>query len=93
MIHPFESKMSTNKIISKQTSPKPTIPDLVALQYGSFQKFLIQGISESLTTVTPITCMYGVNQLTITFFQDKLQFRTPDENEQNSIFSGKTYGC
>ena len=93
MIHPFESKMSTNKIISKQTSPKPTIPDLVALQYGSFQKFLIQGISESLTTVTPITCMYGVNQLTITFFPDKLQFRTPDENEQNSIFSGKTYGC
>lgn len=85
--------MSTNKIISKQTSAKPTIPDLVALQYGSFQKFLIQGIIESLTTITPITCIYGVNKLTITFFPDKLQFRTPDENEQNSIFSGKTYGC
>ena len=93
MIHPFESNMSTNKIISKQTSPKPTIPDLVALQYGSFQKFLIQGITESLTAISPITCMYGVNKLTITFFPDKLQFRTPDENEQNSIFSGKTYGC
>jgi DNA-directed RNA polymerase subunit beta len=93
MVHTFESIMSTNKIISKRNLPKPAIPDLVALQYGSFQKFLIQGINEALTDITPITCTYGIHKLTISFFPDQLQFRNPDENEQNAIFTGKTYGC
>ena len=93
MVHTFESNMSTNKIISKPNLPKPTIPDLVALQYGSFQKFLIHGISESLENISPVTCTYGVHKLTIQFFPDQIQFRSPDENEQNAIFSGKTYGC
>ena len=93
MVHTFESIMSTNKIISKRNLPKPAIPDLVALQYGSFQKFLIQGINDALTEITPVTCTYGIHKLTISFFPDQLQFRTPDENEQNAIFSGKTYGC
>lgn len=89
MVHTFESIMSTNKIISKRNLPKPAIPDLVALQYGSFQKFLIQGINDALTEVNPVTCTYGIHKLTINFFPDQLQFRTPDENEQNAIFSGK----
>ncbi len=93
MVHTFESIMSTNKIISKRNLPNPAIPDLVALQYGSFQKFLIQGINDALTEVNPVTCTYGIHKLTINFFPDQLQFRTPDENEQNAIFSGKTYGC
>ena len=88
MVHTFESIMSTNKIISKRNLPKPAIPDLVALQYGSFQKFLIQGINDALTEVNPVTCTYGIHKLTINFFPDQLQFRTPDENEQNAIFSG-----
>ena len=93
MVHTFESNMSNNKIISKPNLPKPTIPDLVALQYGSFQKFLIHGISESLENISPVTCTYGIHKLTIKFFPDQIQFRSPDENEQNAIFSGKTYGC
>lgn len=92
MVHTFESTMSNNKIIKKKL-PKPIIPDLVSLQYGSFQKFLIQGIQIGLNENTPVSCSYGIHSLKIKFLPEKLQFRTPDDKEQNSIFSGKTYGC
>ncbi|WPT18778.1 DNA-directed RNA polymerase subunit beta (chloroplast) [Picochlorum sp. SENEW3] len=92
MVHTFESTMSNNKIIKKKL-PKPIIPDLVSLQYGSFQKFLIQGIQIGLNENTPVNCSYGIHSLKIKFLPEKLQFRTPDNKEQNSLFSGKTYGC
>jgi DNA-directed RNA polymerase subunit beta len=94
MVHTFQSDMNKNQITSNRfTSPKPVIPDLVALQYGSFQKFLTNGIYEALKNNSPLVCNYGVHTLKIKFFPEKLQFRSPDENESNAIFFGKTYGC
>ena len=94
MVHTFESLTITDQIHSNETDlPNPLIPDLVALQYGNFQKFLNNGIYQTLDNISPLTCTYGTNNLKIQFFPNKLQFRSPDENEQNSIFFGKTYGC
>lgn len=92
MVQRFESNSITTKISSQPNFPIPIIPDLIAFQYGSYQKFLINGIKQTLQENNPLECSYGSSTLTIQFFPDRLQFRSPDDNEQNSIFFGKTYG-
>lgn len=73
--------------------PSLIFPDLIAIQYGSFQKFLNIGFTEAIETVNPIICKYNNNKLKIQFFPDQIQFRRPDENSKYSIYFGKTYGC
>lgn len=93
MIHTFKSNIENKTILKHGNFPKPIIPDLVALQYGSFQKFLVQGITNGLLINNPISCKYGTHTLKIKFFPEQIQFRRPDDNEETSIFFGKTYGC
>ena len=56
-------KLGKNQI----SSPVPLIPDLVALQYGSFQQFLTTGFHESFENLNPIICRYGQHTLKIQF--------------------------
>jgi DNA-directed RNA polymerase subunit beta len=75
------------------SSPVPLIPDLVALQYGSFQQFLSTGFHESFENINPIICRYGQHTLKIQFFPNKIQFRKPEGNAKQALHFGKTYGC
>ena len=82
-------KLGKNQI----SSPVPLIPDLVALQYGSFQQFLTTGFHESFENLNPIICRYGQHTLKIQFFPNKIQFRKPEGNAKQALHFGKTYGC
>lgn len=72
---------------------EPQVPDLISLQYGSFQQFLSFGLIEVFENVTPLICNYGSNQLLIKFFPDKIQFRKPEGSAKSSLYFGKTYAC
>jgi DNA-directed RNA polymerase subunit beta len=90
MVHQFPIESTSNK---RPVYPFPLVPDLIALQYGSFQQFLITGINQAFENINPVICPYGNYTLTIQFFPEKIQFRKPDGNPKYSIYSGKTYGC
>lgn len=77
----------------KNTSKKLSIPDLIGLQYGSFQRFLFLGIYDAFKLVNPIICNIGKDTLKIQFFPEKIIFRRPELKPDQSIFLGKTYGC
>jgi DNA-directed RNA polymerase subunit beta len=84
---------SENLIPTKLSSPAPIIPDLVALQYGSFQQFLTTGFAEAFETVNPLVCNYSLHTLKIQFFPNKIQFRKPEGISKYALHFGKTYGC
>jgi len=73
--------------------PIPVIPDLIAIQYGSFQEFLRRGFKDSFKTINPLVCKYGSNTLQIQFFPEQIQFRKPEGNPKHTLYFGKTYGC
>ena len=83
------------KNFSKKASryPLPTIPDLIGLQYGSFQSFLMIGINQAFKNISPIICNYGKDELKIQFFPEKIIFRKPEFTPSQAMFLGKTYGC
>lgn len=72
---------------------EPQVPDLISLQYGSFQQFLSFGFFEVFEKVTPLICNYGSNQLVIKFFPDKIQYRKPEGSAKSALHFGKTYAC
>lgn len=78
---------------NRLAAPAPLIPDLVALQYGSFQQFLINGFAEAFETLNPLICNYGSHTLKIQFFPNKIQFRKPEGISKQALHFGKTYGC
>ena len=84
---------SENLVPKKLFSPAPIIPDLVALQYGSFQQFLTTGFAEAFEAVNPLVCNYGLHTLKIQFFPNKIQFRKPEGISKYALHFGKTYGC
>ena len=84
---------SENLVPKKLSSPAPIIPDLVALQYGSFQQFLTTGFAEAFEAVNPLVCNYGLHTLKIQFFPNKIQFRKPEGISKYALHFGKTYGC
>lgn len=71
----------------------PPIPDLVALQYGSFQQFLISGFVKAFENRNPLVCNYGPHSLQVRFFPEWVQFRKPEGSPKEALFFGKTYGC
>jgi len=71
----------------------PPIPDLVALQYGSFQQFLVGGFVKAFENRNPIICHYGQHSLQVRFFPEWVQFRKPEGSAKQALFFGKTYGC
>lgn len=85
--------MPSNLVANKLYLPPPLIPDLVALQYGSFQQFLTRGFTEAFETVNPLICNYGLQTLKIQFFPNKIQFRKPEGTSKYALHFGKTYGC
>lgn len=87
------SNSSENLVKNKSLSPLPLIPDLVALQYGSFQQFLTTGFIEAFENVNPLVCTYGPHTLKIQFFPNKIQFRKPEGSSKYALHFGKTYGC
>jgi DNA-directed RNA polymerase subunit beta len=105
MIHPrtCDSSIPQKKQISirnissffdkKRLIPSPPIPDLVALQYGSFQQFLTSGFVKAFEQNNPIVCTYGQHSLNIKFFPKCVQFRQPEGTAKQSLYLGKTYGC
>jgi len=88
-------KVLINNTIQYTQSPFPTpiIPNLVALQYGSFQNFLLTGLIESFQDINPIICQYGQHTLKIQFFPEKIQFRKIENSDKSAIHFGTTYGC
>nr|YP_009106863.1 beta subunit of RNA polymerase [Marvania geminata]AIT95695.1 beta subunit of RNA polymerase [Marvania geminata] len=80
-------------IASKETKFFPVLPDLVGLQYGSFQQFVAKGFVEALNPVNPLICKYGENSFTLRFFPEKIQFTQPKGTEKDALKFGKTYGC
>ena len=80
-------------IASKETKFFPVLPDLVGLQYGSFQQFVAKGFVEALNPVNPLICKYGENSFTLRFFPEKIQFTQPKGTEKDALNFGKTYGC
>lgn len=105
MIHPrtYDSSIQRKKQISirnissffdqKRLIPSPPIPDLVALQYGSFQQFLTSGFIKAFEQSNPIVCTYGHHSLNIKFFPKCVQFRQPEGTAKQALYLGKTYGC
>lgn len=95
MVHKFTThyKETENFANSKPGFPLPIIPDLIAIQYGSFQEFLQRGFVEAFETMNPLICNYGHHQLKIKFFPKNIQFRKPDGNAKYALHFGKTYGC
>ena len=87
------SNSSENLVKNKSLSPLPLIPDLVALQYGSFQQFLTTGFIEAFENINPLICTYGSHTLKIQFFPNKIQFRKPEGSSKYALHFGKTYGC
>jgi DNA-directed RNA polymerase subunit beta len=87
------SNSSENLVKNKSLSPLPLIPDLVALQYGSFQQFLTTGFVEAFESINPLVCTYGPHTLKIQFFPSKIQFRKPEGSSKYALHFGKTYGC
>jgi DNA-directed RNA polymerase subunit beta len=87
------SNSSENLVKNKSLSPLPVIPDLVALQYGSFQQFLTTGFVEAFESINPLVCTYGPHTLKIQFFPSKIQFRKPEGSSKYALHFGKTYGC
>jgi len=87
------SNSSENLVKNKSLSPLPLIPDLVALQYGSFQQFLTTGFVEAFESINPLVCTYGLHTLKIQFFPSKIQFRKPEGSSKYALHFGKTYGC
>ena len=87
------SNSSENLVKNKLLSPPPLIPDLVALQYGSFQQFLTTGFVEAFEGINPLICTYGPHTLKIQFFPNKIQFRKPEGSSKYALHFGKTYGC
>ena len=77
----------------KRLIPPPPIPDLVALQYGSFQQFLTTGFVKAFQQNNPIVCTYGQHSLNIQFFPECIQFRKPEGTSKQALYLGKTYGC
>ena len=101
MIHTYtpqvDRKLSlqdvSDPLEKKSLFPAPTIPDLVALQYGSFQQFLLFGLVEAFAQINPISCNYGNQSFKIQFFPECIQFRKPEGNPHDALHLGKTYGC
>ena len=87
------NSVSKNLVRTKSCVPNPIIPDLVALQYGSFQQFLTTGFNEAFYTINPLICTYGNHTLKIQFFPNKIQFRKPEGSSKYALHFGKTYGC
>ena len=85
--------ISVDIVKSKFASPLPLIPDLIALQYGSFQQFLTTGFIEAFETLNPLVCNYGPHVLKIQFFPTQIQFRKPEGSSKYALHFGKTYGC
>jgi DNA-directed RNA polymerase subunit beta len=77
----------------KPLIPTPPIPDLVALQYGSFQQFLTTGFIKAFEQNNPLICSYGQHLLNIRFFPEWVQFRKPENTAKQALYLGKTYGC
>jgi DNA-directed RNA polymerase subunit beta len=98
MIHTYTAKADQTVSVAgplerKAVFPSPRIPDLVALQYGSFQQFLLYGFIETFEQSTPLRCQYGNNVLDIQFFPECIQFKKPDGSAHDALYFGKTYGC
>lgn len=95
MVHKFKThyKETENFSNSKPCFPLPLIPDLIAIQYGSFQEFLQRGFAEAFEGMNPLVCNYGPHTLKIQFFPEHLQFRKPEGNAKYALHFGKTYGC
>ena len=87
------NSVSKNLVRTKSSVPYPIIPDLVALQYGSFQQFLTTGFTEAFYSINPLICTYGNHTLKIQFFPNKIQFRKPEGTFKYALHFGKTYGC
>ena len=86
----FFSSVST---CSTNISHEPLIPDLVAFQYSSFQKFLQIGLTKAFREVNLLNFEFGNEKFEIRFFPESLQFRKPESNAKYAIHLGKTYGC
>lgn len=93
MGHRITNKLTNSILENNHSLPSPKIPDLVALQYGSFQQFLISGFIEVFDVLNPLSCNYGQHKLTIQFFPEKIQFRKPEGVPKHALHFGKTYGC
>ena len=68
--------------------PSPLIPDLIAIQYGSFQEFLSRGFPEAFESINPLVCTYGPHTLKIKFFPEQIQFRKPEGNAKYALHFG-----
>jgi len=95
MVHKFATyyKKTENFTNFRPGFPTPLIPDLIAIQYGSFQEFLQKGFIEAFETMNPVVCNYGPHTLKIRFFPEHIQFRKPEGNSKYALHFGKTYGC
>ena len=95
MVHTFKIQHTQTENFSTPTTnfPSPLIPDLIAIQYGSFQEFLNRGFPEAFESINPLICTYGPHTLKIKFFPEQVQFRKPEGNAKYALHFGKTYGC
>jgi DNA-directed RNA polymerase subunit beta len=92
----FDKQVPTSTfLLSKQilSSPIPRIPDLISLQYGSFQQLITIGFINILKDINPLVFKYNSETLSIQFFPEKIQFRKPEGSSKYALHFGKTYGC
>jgi DNA-directed RNA polymerase beta subunit len=73
--------------------PTPVIPDLVAIQYGSFQRFLTTGFHEAFESINPLICTYGRKSFQVEFLSEQIRFCKPEGTPNRALYVGKTYGC